>query len=483
MIISSRNRLIFSLTLILVAAFLLIETLNFNNARTTLHQEISQSTLPLLRDNIFSEIQKDFLPAVNISSMMGTDSFLETWTIQGEKDINEIIKYLSTIKDTYGYKSTFFVSETTGNYYNFDGVLKKISRNVPHDSWYFDFKASGKAYDLDVDTDEAADHRLTIFINHQVRDADGRFLGIAGVGILMQDFSGFLETQQQKFSRQIFLTDKFGVIQAHSDSSKVLNTTLTEIPGMSKAAAELLSHTADPFNTEYDGEKGTILLTARYIPEIDWFLIVEQEEDSLLSSTRSNLAITTLIGIGASLLILLLSFITINSYNRQLEELATTDSLTGSANRRELERHMGKMVSRQERNGNKITLVLIDLDNFKKLNDSLGHQAGDNVLKTFTRLTNENLRPDDLLARWGGDEFVILLETGKAEARAVAERLRYFFSQYWNKEHQNSPRVSLSMGIVEKTPEDTLPSLIEKADNALYYAKRSGKDRITVYQD
>lgn len=479
--LSLKNRLLINLGLTLLSAFVLISVLNYSSARTAITHEITSSSLPLLRENIYSEIREDFLPSMNIASMMATDSFLKNWTIEGENEPQQVIQYLQEIRDKYSYKSAFFVSALTGRYYHYDGVLKTISPGDPHDIWFYEFVQSNREFELDVDTDEAAMDRLTIFFNYRVEDYDGSLLGVTGVGIVMNDFAGFLRDRQQKYKRRIYLTNHQGLIQAHSDITKVEREFIGSKPGISTIARDILLAEDKPLDAVYTGNDGRVLVSSRYIPAINWFLIVEQNENAALTSTRTALFRTILVGIVASLLIIFFSIFTINRFHARLEELATTDSLTGCANRRELERRLERLRYRKARYGSNVTLILIDVDNFKRLNDTRGHQLGDQVLMVLTRTIQESIRPDDTLARWGGDEFVIVIEDNLAAARTVAERLRYFFFKNWTEQNPEGPQLSLSMGIAELGDADEIEAFIKKADDALYRAKRAGKDRIQLY--
>ena len=127
MVISQRIKLILSLSIILLGAFLTLIILNYNTAQTAIRHEIGQSSLPLLRENIYSEIEKDILPALNIASSMANDYFLIEWVKNGEKDETIIRAYLDKIHEEYGFFSAFFVSAVTDNYYHYSGINKKIS--------------------------------------------------------------------------------------------------------------------------------------------------------------------------------------------------------------------------------------------------------------------------------------------------------------------------------------------------------------------
>lgn len=480
MTFSLRQRLISVLALILVAAFCFIILLNYSSAKRNLTQEIRRSSLPLLRDNIYSEIQKEFLPLINSSSMMASDSFLKNWAIEGEERTEEVIQYLSEIRRSYGYESVFFVSAVTGNYYHYEGILKQIDRNDPHDVWFYRFIDGGKSFELDVDNDQAAEDRLTIFINYRVSDFEANLLGVTGVGIEIDGLAAFFQERQEQYRRRMYLVDHDGVVQVHSDPGRIGQQNIRRTDGIADIADELLQINEAPLDATYEGPGGTVLISARYIPEIDWFLIVEQDQESLMASTRANLVRTVIVGLASTLLIILLSALAVTYYHRKLEELATTDSLTGCANRREFSRRVERMIYRFGRYGTPVSMVMIDIDHFKRLNDTRGHQAGDRLLKLLTTTIEETKRPDDLLARWGGDEFVIVVEAEAGQARILAERLRYAFSIRIDGKESESYRVSLSMGIVELQEKEGIEELLGRADKALYRAKKAGRDRIVT---
>ena len=164
---------------------------------------------------------------------------------------------------------------------------------------------------------------------------------------------------------------------------------------------------------------------------------------------------------------------------RRLGVLAATDFLTGVYNLRtfyELARHE---VSRQARNGGELALVVIDIDHFKGINDSLGHAAGDNALKQFVSVVHESLREQDIFARAGGDEFRLLLpDTSLAGAQLVAERIRSEVNKIIVRSHRGLCRLSVSIGIARCLPgEDALDIAAGYADDALYQAKAAGRNR------
>lgn len=181
------------------------------------------------------------------------------------------------------------------------------------------------------------------------------------------------------------------------------------------------------------------------------------------------------------LFLMLLLFERIDAQRDQLERLSRTDGLTGLSNRRHFLERLAIEVQRRDRYGQPFSIVLCDADHFKKVNDTHGHHAGDEVLVALGRLLDTSLRiPGDVAARLGGEEFALLLtECRAAEARTVCERLRAQLAAQEFGAPGRSFRVTLSMGVVECDSGGT-EELLKAADRNLYQAKRNGRDCLVL---
>ncbi len=163
----------------------------------------------------------------------------------------------------------------------------------------------------------------------------------------------------------------------------------------------------------------------------------------------------------------------------EAREAACTDPLTGALNRRGFDLACARELARAQRDGKQLALALIDLDDFKGLNDTLGHQVGDRVLVRLVELLQRSLRPSDVLCRFGGEEFVLMLPVrsiDEAQA-AVARLLREFAGQRIVGIHR---AVTFSAGVVVQGVDEALERAIERADAAAYAAKRAGKNCVVA---
>lgn len=169
----------------------------------------------------------------------------------------------------------------------------------------------------------------------------------------------------------------------------------------------------------------------------------------------------------------------------ELQRLATFDALTGVPNRRHFEERFAQIIAAREASGRSISILMIDVDRFKQINDTHGHPAGDEVLKVVARRCREALREGDLLARFGGEEFIVLLTDPHArEVDLVTERLRRVISDVPIAIDKLAIAVSVSIGAVTATDRDgdenLLQTLISRADSALYCAKRDGRNCVRI---
>lgn len=165
----------------------------------------------------------------------------------------------------------------------------------------------------------------------------------------------------------------------------------------------------------------------------------------------------------------------IKEYEQELERLASTDRLTGLWNRVHFDGEMQRALERLRRHEAPSTLLLFDLDHFKRINDEHGHVAGDEILRAVTRTVREKLRITDIFARWGGEEFALLLpDTAETHAHRLAERIREHVAAL---PLPPAGHVTISCGLTELRADDAHDAVVQRADEALYRAKRSGRNR------
>lgn len=167
-----------------------------------------------------------------------------------------------------------------------------------------------------------------------------------------------------------------------------------------------------------------------------------------------------------------LLFLAAERDRRRLTEVALTDALTGVLNRRGLEEAFHRV------NGD-VSVLIVDIDHFKKLNDTYGHPAGDEVLRTVVRAIRSSIEPGGVVARWGGDEFVVLLPRTQAETERFAENLRTAVGRQLA-HFATEENVTISIGVSRGASERKLAEALKDADEALYNSKRLGRDRVSL---
>jgi len=175
-------------------------------------------------------------------------------------------------------------------------------------------------------------------------------------------------------------------------------------------------------------------------------------------------------------LILVLYVISQKRATKALELLATTDPLTNIANRNKLNIILEKSIHVSLRYKLPLSIIFFDIDHFKKINDTQGHEAGDTVLTSISALISHHIRSSDIFARWGGEEFIIVLpETEQADAKQLAEKFRRLIQEY---KFLPNVDVTCSFGVTQLRDNDDEASLLKRVDNALYSAKEHGRNRV-----
>jgi diguanylate cyclase (GGDEF)-like protein len=471
--ITDRRSLLLLLSLVLSAGFFATTLFGYFVSKSAIRAAIIGQDLPLTASNIYSEIQKDLVRPILISSTMAHDTFVRDWVLRGEKKVDEMSRYLAEIKQRNGAFSSFLVSEKSKIYYTGNGVLKRIAEDEPRDAWYFRVRAMKDDYEINVDSDLANRDALTIFVNYRVSDFDGRYIGTTGIGLTVDAVRKLITEYQQRFRRTIYFVDQHGKVVVFGNQTGI-QPDLRKRPGLDEQVDRILQERSGTYQFN-DGDNH--VLNVNYLPELKWYLFVEQNEDIALADIRQTLFINLAISLAVTLIVIFLTYLSLGRYQSRIEEMASTDKLTGLLNRHAFGILVEKMVAAYRRAPQPISVLLLDIDHFKNINDQYGHRVGDLVLTRVAKLLRENLRTADFAVRWGGEEFLVILRgCDTAEAMIVAEKIRSEIAGSRMDEADPTLSVTISVGVSKFDDSEPIDHAVNQADTALYLAKGHGRN-------
>ena len=477
-ILIARRRLLVLVGALLVLGFLATSLASYYVSRASVRGTIIESGLPLTSDNVYSEIQKDLLRPIFIASMMAHDTFLRDWVLDGEDDMSRIARYLGEIRDKYQTVASFFVSEATRNYYYPDGLLKQVDPTSWRDVWYFRVREMTAPYEINVDPDLANGDAMTIFINYRVLNYDGAYIGVTGVGLTVSALRERMESYRRRFDRNVYFVDTAGRVMLAADAASARET-IDKEPGLGTIARAILGGQGGSFEYERDGQ--TILLNTRFIPELGWHLFVEQNEATALAGLRQTLVVNLLICLIITVIVVSLTSYTIRLFQTRIEIMAASDKLTGLLNRHGFEVLFEQALKETRRTREPLSIILFDIDRFKAINDSVGHLAGDAVIRHVARAARAAVREADIVCRWGGDEFLVLLKNCRRDAASriaskIGERVHGSDADHGGR----AIDVTVSLGVAEYRPGEDVDQLLSRVDGALASAKSGGRQRVVA---
>lgn len=479
--ISVRTPVISAISFILIVGFLTTNLVSYYVSKESLRRSLIDNELPLTSNNIYSEIQRDLLQPVFVSSLMANDTFVSDWLESGEQNPDKAIRYLDRIREKYDFFTSFLVSERTKNYYHFSGLTQVVSENDPRDAWYFRIRDMEAAHEINVDPNPEQGDILTIYINHRVMDHEGQFIAATGVGLKFDSVANIVARYRENFGRNVFFVDDRGKIMVHSDEALSANGNINSTTGISVIAEDLLTSSAGHYEYVLNGD--TMLVSSRYIPELNWWVVVEQRQDEALAEIKRSLLTNSAVGLVVIGLTLVLVTLTLNFFHARLEDMATKDKLTNIGNRSVFDLALSHALRLFKRDGRPFSVILLDIDHFKRINDMFGHLRGDQVIQEIARITGETIRETDILCRWGGEEFIVLAyECTAADAAVLAEKIRATIENASIADIPHDHPVTVSIGYTEVRSDDSEDDLLKRSDNALYQAKENGRNQIAAGQ-
>ena len=296
-----------------------------------------------------------------------------------------------------------------------------------------------------------------------------------GVAVLTRSLEGF-ETRLRAFDHPLFLIDPQGVIA------------LANRPGIPFQSALPPRFNAEGGAwTTVDGE--AMYVRWREVAHSDWSLAIFVPVEGIFASRVLGIAITLLTTIMVLIYIIARGRavhdhvqmdrrLELEELARILDQKATTDPLTGLSNRRRFNEVLSYEIARSQRFDTPLSLILYDIDHFKRINDSYGHQVGDTVLIKLSRFIRERMRATDLLARWGGEEFAVLVP--QSDGPMTAQFAEILKASVESTSFDDVGTVTCSFGVAELAPGETAEGFVARADGALYRAKLEGRNRVKL---
>ena len=447
------------------------------NVRDT-QLQLQNTSLPLSVDNIYTEIQQRMIEPLLVSSLMSHDTFLRDWLMDGEKDINDVVRYLTEIQQKYDIFTTFLVSDKTKNYYHARGLIDVVNKDNSADAWYFRFKNQAEPYEINLDYNANLSDALIMFINYKVMDYKNEMIGVTGVGVKILNIEEMLNSFKTKYKYDVYFVAENGELTLFS---KGLNKrgNISNIEGLKEIKEAVFKGEYSQF--EYKDKESEYLLNTKYIEKLKLHLFVEINKKAYIGELKKTFYVNLSISLLVTLLVTLIIIYTINIYQKQLVQLASEDALTGLANRRKFNEHFEKCSKIYRKGVNRLTLLLIDIDDFKEVNDTLGHLVGDDVLVRVAAILKMELRATDLVARWGGEEFALLLiDVPSKNALEIAQNICHAIKEDALLQDILQKQLTVSIGLGELTSLESQDGLVHKVDLALYEAKKAGKDQVIV---
>jgi len=471
-------RIVAIIIFLLVALSISVAVINYMVMRQSTEESLVTNALPLTVDNIYTEIQRHIIEPNLVSSMMAHDTFVQDWLLHDEADTVKIAKYLETVKNKYGMFATFLVSEKSLNYYTPKGLVEKIDKDNPSNAWYFTFRDQQESHEINLDFNPLLANSMIMFINHKILDDDYHVVGATGIGLKISYINDMLKRFRQQYHFKVLFLNEAGEVVLYERGIKLM-THLQDIPELNALKDKIISKTGQIIDCNIGGD--AYLLNTKYIPELDLYLLVEAKVANFMTEVKHTFYLNLLISLVATALITTMILMTVRSYHKKLEYLANFDSLTGLPNRRAFNEQLNRHFLLQKRAPTPFSLLFFDIDNFKLINDSLGHQVGDQALRRIAEITRENIRQTDLMARWGGEEFIVAFINSDVDAAlTIAEKLRIRFEEDEMLHTIANRTVSASFGLSGYRNDDNPNSLIKRTDDALYQAKEVGKNRVVV---
>lgn len=426
---------------------------------------------------VFSLVELEVLMPLHVAQTLAHGHMFHPLIAPEVLDEDYIYQRLGNLEKRFNLE--FFVaSEKHRKQYFSEGAsIDLIEGEI---EWYYRIKAIPK--DLIADVGDRDDPKL--FFDLKIYDEENNYIGIVGVGKHLQYFLKQFSNYKDKYGYDfLFVDDKQQIVLASDPVYAPVEDNL-------KTLADLVWYNDIDFSTLTDNSLNGVLvsyadedflISELYIEELDWRLLLMlplKARQAELSKTflTNAVMITLLVSV-----MFLITYSIANKYRSVMVTKISRDSLTKLLNREAITEKFDEIKHSPHP---KVCLILLDIDFFKKVNDTYGHNTGDDVLKFVASVLGKVVRDQDYLSRWGGEEFLMLLpDTDLIDGAQVSERARSMLEAARFKTKQGTINITASFGVTCADASVGLENMLEDADKALYRAKRQGRNKVEIFSE
>lgn len=471
----------------IILGFIIVE-LNDAFYFNSLVQKQINNDVSLTMLNISKRLESTTFEQRTVAQTMANDSFLKNWLINegqtinsknkpNDKDRQVLYTYLTNYKKLYGYDNVFCVSNLTKNYYYQDGYNKTVSEKNKFDSWFYNFLALNKTYDIQVDGDEVNNFNVTLFTNYKVTDENNNVIGVVGSGCNIRQFENDINVFKKNYGLNIYIINVGNADNSFKGKTKYFKSAKY----LSKKYDIPCSELKKIHKKQYSLKKDQHFVSIQHIDDLNWNIVIEKDTTPIFQYFISKMYHSILYVILMIFIMIALSTYSLTKLNISFVINQNIDELTSLYNYRIFKSEFSKFIRRDARRHINVCLFMLDIDDFKNYNDTYGHLYGNSVLKCVASKLNDAVGSDGLCARWGGDEFIGIVYKSPEKVKLILDNV--------NNELKNiSPqKISLSIGItaiIENhsfiNTNKNLSFYTNKADSALYHAKLAGKGRSQI---
>ncbi|MFA3791081.1 diguanylate cyclase [Aliiglaciecola sp. SL4] len=413
------------------------------------------------------------LEPLHVSQTLGQAKELQN--LMKNKDIDESAMFSMLERIEKEFNMEFFIaSEGSRTQYNSNGT--KLALVEGEVDWYFRYKEAPK--DAIADIGQWQDPHF--YIDLKIYDDDGAFLGFFGISKSLDSFVDIFDQYKRQYGYDFIFVDQDNNIALSSDPDLIVeNATFKTLESLDWYQDIDLDRLPEgSLNNLLVKTSGMDALIAEVkVDPFGWtmYLLTPLQERQTEISRSFIISIVTLLVIIFALFMLIYHLL--YYFKQDMQKSFQTDPLTRLPNRNKVELRYAEMLDK----GQQVGLILIDIDHFKAVNDTHGHNAGDNVLRQIANMLSNHLRHGDVVGRWGGEEFVLLLpDTSPDQAFDVAQKLRETMSSMTASTGSASLQVTASFGVSHTDTPRPLTEVVGYADDALYQAKRDGRNIVRL---